>query len=80
MIGKDSKMDPYGRIQRNMTEELLTGASDGAIKRARPDTSNIIADSTNAARRLLSHVEGGYDWSSVEADKCDYCSGYVRGA
>jgi len=55
--------DPDGRIRRNLTDELIEGATDGAIKKARPETSNIIHDVTDEARGSLSHVEGGYDWS-----------------
>jgi hypothetical protein len=73
-------MDPFGRRKRNMTEELLEGATDGALKKGRPDTSNQIQDPSNSARRLLSHVEGGYDWSEFDSSNRDYTRGYVKGA
>jgi hypothetical protein len=73
-------MDPYGRIKRNLTDELIEGATDGALKKGRPDTSNMIADETNSARSLLSHVEGGYDWSEANQEPARYARGYVRGA
>jgi len=73
-------MDGYGRTRRNLTEELLNGSSDGALKKSAPNWSNRIYDDTDSARRLLSNVEGGYGWSPVDPSKHDYCRGYVRGA
>lgn len=70
--------DPFGRTQRNLTSELVEGASDGAVKKARPDTSHRICDVSDPARELLSHVEGGYDWSRQDGDCAAYVSGYVR--
>ena len=70
--------DPFGRIQRNLTSELVEGASDGAIKKSRPDWSNILEDTTDAARGSLSHVEGGYDWAPGDGPKENYTHGYVR--
>jgi hypothetical protein len=72
--------DPFGRKQRNLTGELIEGSSDGAVKKAAPNWSNRIADVTDEARSLLSHVEGGYDWSASEGDGRTYVHGYVRGA
>jgi hypothetical protein len=63
-----------------MTSELIEGATDGALKKSRPDWSNRTDDATNPARGLLSHVEGGYDWADYDPDKRDYTHGYVRGA
>jgi hypothetical protein len=73
--------DPFGRIKRNLTGELVEGATDGAIKKAAPNWSNRVADATDDGRRALSHVEGGYDWNPPgEADqfKLDYVRGRVR--
>ena len=53
-----------GRIKRNLMSELIEGATDGALKKAAPNWSNRVQDATDPARSLLSHVEGGYDWSS----------------
>ena len=72
--------DLDGRIKRSLQNELIEGATDGAIKKARPETSNIIHDVTDAARESLSHVEGGYDWSPHDGPKRSYVTGYVRGA
>lgn len=72
--------DPFGRIKRNLTDELVEGASDGAVKKAAPNWSNRVADATDSARMELSHVEGGYDWSPTDGDKRGYVRGYVRGA
>jgi len=72
--------DPYGRIRRNLTSELIEGATDGAVKKSRPDTSNKVADATDEARSVLSHVEGGYDWDPYDGSKRSYAHGYVRGA
>ena len=72
--------DPFGRKQRNLTGELVEGASDGAVKKAAPNWSNRVADATDSARASLSHVEGGYDWSAQDGDKNAYVRGYVRGA
>ena len=72
--------DPFGRKHRNLTGELVEGASDGAVKKSRPNWSNPVADVTENARSLLSHVEGGYDWSAQDGDKNTYVRGYVRGA
>jgi hypothetical protein len=72
--------DPFGREQRNLTEELVEGASDGAVKKAAPNWSRRVADVTDSAREGLSHVEGGFDWSSQDGDKHAYVRGYVRGA
>lgn len=71
--------DPYGRTKRNLTSELVEGATDGAIKKSAPDWSNRVADATSSARGSLSHVEGGYDWSPTDGPKDDYVRGYVRG-
>lgn len=68
------------RNRRNMTDELIEGASDGAIKKSRPDWSNIVDDVTDEARGSLSHVEGGYDWSPTDGPKRSFVAGYVRGA
>lgn len=68
------------RNQRNLTDELIEGATDGAVKKSRPDWSNKVNDATDAARSVLSHVEGGYDWSPEDGPKRTYVSGYVRGA
>jgi hypothetical protein len=70
--------DPFGRIQRNLTGELVEGASDGAVKKSRPNWSNPVADATDSARESLSHVEGGYNWSAQDGDKSGYVHGYVR--
>lgn len=72
--------DPFGRNQRNLTSELIEGASDGALKKPAPNWSNRVADVTDSARTLLSHVEGGYDWSESAQDPGRYVRGYVRGA
>jgi hypothetical protein len=73
-------MDPFGRIQRSLTSELLAGATDGALKKKAPNWSNRIEDATDPARSLLSHTEGGYDWDPVDSSDAQYCHGYVRGA
>lgn len=72
--------DPFGRIMRSQTDELIEGASDGAIKKAAPNYSNRVADGTDDARGSLSHVEGGYDWSPADGPKRSYVRHYVRGA
>jgi hypothetical protein len=64
--------------RRNLTTELIEGATDGALKKAAPNWSNRVHDATDAARHDLSHVEGGYDWSPVDGDKRAYTHGYVR--
>jgi hypothetical protein len=66
--------------RRNLTDELIEGATDGAVKKSRPDWSNRQHDATDDARGLLSHVEGGYDWSPHDGDKRAYVRGRVRGA
>ena len=74
--------DPFGRIRRNLTEELLEGSSDGALKKPAPNWSNRIHDATDSARAELSSGAGpggGFDWGH-EGDKRGYCRGYVRGA
>jgi hypothetical protein len=73
-------MDPFGRIKRNLTDELINGASDGGVKKSAPNWSNRIQDATDSARGVLSHVEGGFDWSPTDGDKDAYTHGYVRGA
>jgi hypothetical protein len=72
--------DPFGRTQRNLEEELMEGATDGALKKPRPNWSHRIADETDPARELLSHVEGGYDWSETAVENRRYTRGYVRGS
>lgn len=72
--------DPFGRIRRNLTTELIEGATDGAVKKGAPNWSNRVADETDAARRVLSHVEGGYDWEEGGGLQHSYTKGYVRGA
>lgn len=71
--------DPFGRIQRNLSDELHAGATDGALKKPAPNYSNRIQDATDSARRALSHTEGGFDWDSVQgvSDR-SYTEGYVR--
>jgi len=71
--------DPFGRIKRNLTDELIEGATDGAVKKAAPNYSNRVADATDAARHGLSSVEGGYDWSPNDGPKRSYVHGYIRG-
>lgn len=73
-------MNLYARAKRNLTSELIEGASDGAIKKAAPNWSNRVADVTDSARHSLSSVEGGFDWSPQDGDKVGYVHGYVRGA
>ncbi len=70
--------DPFGRRKRNLTDELVEGATDGAIKKAAPNWSQRICDETDSARQSLSHVEGGYDWSENDGPKRSYVQGYVR--
>lgn len=75
--------DPFGRAQRNLTGELIEGASDGAVKKSAPNWSNRIQDATDSARHVLSHVEGGFDWEPegvTDPHKAAYVRGYVRGA
>lgn len=66
------------RNQRNLTSELIEGATDGAIKKAAPNWSNRVNDVTDSARQSLSHVEGGYDWNDYDGPKRSYVEGYVR--
>ena len=66
------------RNMRNLTDELINGSSDGAIKKSRPDWSNMVDDATDSARESLSHVEGGFDWSPHDGPKRSYVKGYVR--
>lgn len=69
--------------QRNLTTELIEGATDGAVKKAAPNWSNRVFDATDDARRVLSHVEGGFDWAPAgvaDQYKHDYVRGRVRGA
>lgn len=68
------------RNKRNLTDELIEGASDGAIKKTAPNWSNRVNDATDSAREVLSHVEGGFDWSPIDGPKERYVRGYVRGA
>ena len=71
------------RNQRNLTSELIEGATDGAVKKAAPNWSNRVNDETDAARNLLSKGAGeggGYDWDPYDGDKRQYVRGYVRGA
>jgi len=72
--------DPYGRMKRNLTTDLIEGATDGALKKASPNWSNRVADVTDSARKFLSHVEGGYDWDENTPPPAGYVRGYVRGA
>lgn len=64
--------------RRNLTGELIEGATDGALKKAAPNWSHRVFDETDSARHDLSHVEGGFDWSPVDGDKRAYVQGYVR--
>jgi hypothetical protein len=66
--------------RRNLTDELIEGATDGAIKKTAPNWSNRQHDETDSARSVLSHVEGGFDWSPHDGPKHAYAKGYVRGA
>jgi hypothetical protein len=70
--------DPFGRRKRNLTDELVEGATDGAVKKSAPNWSQRICDETDSAREGLSHVEGGYDWSPNDGPKRSYVRGYVR--
>lgn len=70
--------DPFGRIRRNLTEEMCEGATDGALKKPAPNWSQRICDETDSAREDLSRVWGGYDWSSARPDNRGYTKGYVR--
>lgn len=53
--------------QRPMMEELREGMADGAVKRFRPNTSNIVLDESDRARAMLFGGEGGYDMGSPDA-------------
>jgi hypothetical protein len=66
------------RNMRNLTEELLEGATDGALKKHRPDTSNRVNDASDSARELLGQAVNRYDYSPIDASKRAYTSGYVR--
>jgi hypothetical protein len=66
-----------GRTRRHLQTELVEGATDGAVKKAAPNWSNRTSDATDAARHVLSHVEGGYDWSPEDGPKHLYVHGYV---
>lgn len=66
------------RNMRNLTEELIEGASDGALKKHRPDWSNRVNDASDSARDLLGSVEGHFDYDSYDPSKRAYTSGYVR--
>ena len=66
--------------QRSMNAELIEGASDGAIKKSAPNWSNRVHDETDEARSILSHVEGGFDWSPIDGPKRSLVHGIVRGA
>jgi hypothetical protein len=66
------------RNQRNLTEELLEGATDGALKKPAPNWGNRVDDDTDSARALLSDVEGGFDWDSTHPGNRRYTRGYVR--
>lgn len=70
--------DPIGRIKRNLTQELLDGATDGALKKPAPNWSNRVYDETESARHELSNVEGGFDWSALPPNNRGYVRGYVR--
>lgn len=75
--------DLVGRIHRNLTSELIEGGSDGAVKKSAPNWGNRHLDETDAARHVLSHVEGGFDWEpeGVTEPHCRaYVHGYVAGA
>jgi hypothetical protein len=73
---------PIGRVHRNLTTELLEGATDGALKKSRPETSNAdLYDETEAGRHLLSTGAGpggGFDWSPTTPSTREYTRGYVR--
>ena len=74
-------MDPFGRMRRNLTDALIDGATDGALKKAAPNWGNRVADQTDAARDLLADGEGGFDWSPSTGglrDQRQYTEGYVR--
>ena len=71
-------MDPFGRQRRNLTDELVEGATDGALKKPAPNWSHRICDETDSARELLSDVEGGFDWDAYAQSGRRYVRGYVR--
>ena len=73
-------MSLYGRLRRNMTSELIEGATDGGIKKSRPDTSQHVHDATDSARTTWSHMQGGMDWSPEDGNKGAVARGVVRGA
>jgi hypothetical protein len=72
--------DPVGRLRRNLTSELIEGASDGAVKKSAPNWSNRVFDETDPARSTLVGGVNRFDWSSAEPDTAGYVHGYVRGA
>lgn len=72
-----------GAPLRSMTNELIEGATDGAVKKSAPNWSNRVFDDTDTARGILSKGAGeggGFDWSPTDGPKRDYVAGYVRGA
>lgn len=68
-------------MRRNLTEELIEGATDGALKKGLPNRSAVDHNDTKPARELLSSVEGGFDWGDAgDHRKRQYTTGYIRGA
>ena len=72
--------DLYGRMKRNLTSELIEGSTDGALKKHRPDTSNVMLDASDPARSLLGARVNSFDYSTSDPNSGDYAHGYVRGA
>lgn len=66
------------RRQRSLTAELISGATDGALKKPAPNWSNRVCDVTDAARRYLSDGVNDFDWSPAPAPEASYVTGYVR--
>jgi len=67
------------RIARSLNFELIEGATDGVVKKLRPDTAGETANRTNEAREALYGGVGGYGIVDGESEAMDVLSGVVRG-
>ena len=66
---------------RDMWDELREGVSDGAVKKERPDTSNVTDDVTEEALGMLQ--DAPYRWDRANGGKPAqrrYTRGVVRGS
>lgn len=65
-------------IDRSLNSELLEGATDGTIKKLRPDISSLSADISDAGRSLLAEGVNRYGMEDGRPREAQLMTGLLR--